>query len=58
MIIGILSILVIILFIALTIATVKLRDSGVFSDGTQEDEIEEWIENIENLAINEESDSG
>ena len=58
LIIGILSLLVIILFIALTIATVKLRDSGFFSDGTQEDEIEEWIGNIENLAKNEESDSG
>jgi len=58
LIIGILSLLVIILFIALTIATVKLRDSGVFSDGPQEDEMEEWIGNIETLAINEESDSG
>ena len=58
LIIGILSLLVIILFIALTIATVKLRDSGVFSDGTQEEEMEEWIGNIETLAKDEESDSG
>jgi len=58
LIIGILSLLVIILFIALTIATVKLKDSGFFSDGTQEDEMDEWIGNIETLAKNEESDSG
>ena len=44
---GLLSVLVIILFVALTVATMKLKESGVFSDEQIEEEMEDWIENLE-----------
>jgi len=44
---GLLSVLVIILFVALTVTTMKLRESGVFSDEIIEEEIEDWIEDLE-----------
>ena len=44
---GLLSILVIILFVALTVTTMKLKESGVFSDEIIEEEIEDWIEDLE-----------
>ena len=44
---GLLSVLVIILFVALTVTTMKLKESGVFSDEIIEEEIEDWIEDIE-----------
>ena len=44
---GLLSVLVIILFVALTVTTMKLKESGVFSDEIIEEEIEDWIENLE-----------
>ena len=44
---GLLSILVIILFVALTVTTMKLKESGVFSDEIIEEEIEDWIEDVE-----------
>ena len=47
LIIGLLSVLVIILFVALTVATIKLKQSGVFSDEIMEDGIEEWVEDLE-----------
>ena len=47
LIIGLLSVLVIILFVALTVATIKLKESGFFSDENIEEGMEEWIEDIE-----------
>ena len=47
LIIGLLSVLVIILFVALTVATIKLKESGFFSDENIEEDMEEWIEDIE-----------
>ncbi|MDP6293012.1 MAG: S8 family serine peptidase, partial [Candidatus Thalassarchaeaceae archaeon] len=47
LVIGLLSVLVIILFVALTVATIKLKQSGVFSDEIMEDGIEEWVEDLE-----------
>ena len=47
LIIGLLSVLVIILFVALTVTTMKLKESGVFSDEITEEEIEDWIEDLE-----------
>ena len=44
---GLLSVLVIILFVALTVTTMKLKESGVFSDEIIEEEIEDWIEDLE-----------
>ena len=44
---GLLSILVIILFVALTVTTMKLKESGVFSNEIIEEEIEDWIEDLE-----------
>ena len=44
---GLLSILVIILFVALTVTTMKLKESGVFSDEIIEEEMEDWIEDLE-----------
>ena len=44
---GLLSVLVIILFVALTVTTMKLKESGVFSDEIIEEEIEDWIEDVE-----------
>ena len=44
---GLLSVLVIILFVALTVTTMKLKESGVFSDEITEEEIEDWIEDLE-----------
>ena len=44
---GLLSVLVIILFVALTVATMKLKESGVFSDEQIEEEMEDWIEDLE-----------
>ena len=52
LIIGLLSTLVIILFVALTVATMKLKESGLFSEEIIEDENEEWPENIENQEDN------
>ena len=47
LVIGLLSVLVIILFVALTVATIKLKESGFFSDENIEEGMEEWIEDIE-----------
>ena len=47
LIIGLLSTLVIILFVALTVATMKLKESGLFSEEIIEDENEEWVEDVE-----------
>ena len=47
LVIGLLSVLVIILFVALTVATIKLKESGFFSDENIEEDMEEWIEDIE-----------
>jgi len=47
LIIGLLSVLVIILFVALTVATIKLKESGLFSDEIIDEDMEEWIEDIE-----------
>ena len=47
LIIGLLSTLVIILFVALTVATMKLKKSGLFSEEIIEDENEEWVEEVE-----------
>ena len=44
---GLLSVLVIILFVALTVTTMKLKESGVFSDEQIEEEMEDWIEDLE-----------
>ena len=44
---GLLSVLVIILFVALTVTTMKLKESGVFSDEVTEEEFEDWIEDLE-----------
>ena len=44
---GLLSVLVIILFVALTVTTMKLKESGVFSDEIIEEEMEDWIEDLE-----------
>lgn len=55
-IIGLLSLLVIILFVALTVATMKLKDSEIFSNGNNEDEMEEWVEEIKTQVDNESSD--
>ena len=44
---GLLSVLVIILFVALTVTTMKLKGSGVFSDEQIEEEMEDWIEDLE-----------
>ena len=44
---GLLSVLVIILFVALTVTTMKLKESGVFSDEIIEEEIEDWIDDLE-----------
>ena len=44
---GLLSVLVIILFVALTVATMKLKESGVFSDEQIEEKMEDWIEDLE-----------
>ena len=52
LIIGLLSTLVIILFVALTVATMKLKESGLFSEEIIEDENEEWPVNIENQEDN------
>ena len=43
---GLLSVLVIILFVALTVTTMKLKESGVFSDEQIEEEMEDWIEDF------------
>tara|TARA_B000000475_G_scaffold272080_1_gene271828 strand:+ start:1470 stop:3476 length:2007 start_codon:yes stop_codon:yes gene_type:complete len=55
-IIGLLSLLVIILFVALTVATMKLKDSEIFSNGNNEDEMEEWVDEIKTQVDNESSD--
>ena len=54
---GLLSILVIILFVALTVTTMKLKESGVFSNEIIEDEIEDedWIEDLETQTEDENS---
>ena len=52
---GLLSILVIILFVALTVTTMKLKESGVFSDEIIEEEIEDWIEDLETQTEDENS---
>jgi len=44
---GLLSVLVMILFVALTVTTMKLKGSGVFSDEQIEEEMEDWIEDLE-----------
>ena len=44
---GLLSVLVIILFVALTVTTMKLKGSGVFSEEQIEEEMEDWIEDLE-----------
>ena len=44
---GLLSVLVMILFVALTVTTMKLKESGVFSDEQIEEEMEDWIEDLE-----------
>jgi hypothetical protein len=55
LVIGLLSVLVIILFVALTVATIKLKESGFFSDENIEEDIEEWIEDIESQLDDENS---
>lgn len=52
---GLLSVLVIILFVALTVTTMKLKGSGVFSDEQIEEEMEDWIEDLETQIDNENS---
>jgi len=52
---GLLSVLVIILFVALTVTTMKLKESGVFSDEIIEEEIEDWIEDLETQTEDENS---
>lgn len=52
---GLLSILVIILFVALTVTTMKLKESGVFSNEIIEEEIEDWIEDLETQTEDENS---
>ena len=54
---GLLSILVIILFVALTVTTMKLKESGVFSNEILEEEIEDedWIEDLETQTEDENS---
>ena len=52
---GLLSVLVIILFVALTVTTMKLKESGVFSDEQIEEEMEDWIEDLETQIDNENS---
>ena len=54
---GLLSVLVIILFVALTVTTMKLKESGVFSNEIIEDEIEDedWIEDLETQTEDENS---
>ena len=55
LIIGLLSVLVIILFVALTVATIKLKESGLFSDEIIDEDMEEWIEDIESQLDDENS---
>jgi len=55
LVIGLLSVLVIILFVALTVATIKLKESGFFSDENIEEDMEEWIEDIESQLDDENS---
>ena len=38
---------VIILFVALTVTTMKLKGSGIFSEEQIEEEMEDWIEDLE-----------
>ena len=52
---GLLSVLVIILFVALTVTTMKLKGSGVFSDQRVEEEMEDWIEDLEDKIDDENS---
>ena len=52
---GLLSVLVIILIVALTVTTMKLKGSGVFSDEQIEEEMEDWIEDLETQIDNENS---
>ena len=52
---GLLSVLVMILFVALTVTTMKLKGSGVFSDEQIEEEMEDWIEDLETQIDNENS---
>ena len=52
---GLLSVLVIILFVALTVTTMKLKGSGVFSDERVEEEMEDWIEDLEDKIDDENS---
>ena len=52
---GLLSVFVIILFVALTVTTMKLKESGVFSDEIIEEEIEDWIEDLETQTEDENS---
>ena len=52
---GLLSVLVIILFVALTVTTMKLKGSGVFSEEQIEEEMEDWIEDLETQIDNENS---
>ena len=44
-----------ILFVALTVTTMKLKGSGVFSDEQIEEEMEDWIEDLETQIDNENS---
>ena len=45
----------IILFVALTVTTMKLKGSGVFSDQRVEEEMEDWIEDLEDKIDDENS---